>query len=324
MIVAGPGNNGGDGFVAARHLAERGYAVRVSFVGEPKRLKGDAALAADRWSGPVEAGLADFAYRLRHHRRCACSAPASTAPVEGLPRAMIAAMNASGVPVIAVDLPSGINGTTGARDGGRGQRPRDTVTFFRRKTGHVLLPGRLHCGVDRGRRYRHSRTACWRRSSRDFRATRRRLWGRSFPRPSRRRPQIFARPRGGGVRRPIDTPGRRGWRRVARCGQGQGLSPSPARARRSPSMPRPAWRSWCGRSMGQASSPSFLPTGGATRWCWARAAGSAQPCGSRSGRRSPANAAVVLDADALTSFAEDAGGAGLRRSPKDPGRGTSC
>ena len=55
VIVAGPGNNGGDGFVAARHLAERGYSVRVSFVGEQKRLKGDAALAAERWSGPVEA-----------------------------------------------------------------------------------------------------------------------------------------------------------------------------------------------------------------------------------------------------------------------------
>src|SRR5512143_886658 len=54
VIVAGPGNNGGDGFVAARHLAERGYAVRVSFVGDRKRLKGDAALAAERWSGPVE------------------------------------------------------------------------------------------------------------------------------------------------------------------------------------------------------------------------------------------------------------------------------
>ena len=50
VIVAGPGNNGGDGFVAARHLAERGYSVRVSFVGQKAQLKGDAALAAERCS----------------------------------------------------------------------------------------------------------------------------------------------------------------------------------------------------------------------------------------------------------------------------------
>src|SRR5258707_2497537 len=51
-VVAGPGNNGGDGFVAARILAERGYRVRTLFVGDPNRLKGDAAIAAQRWRGP--------------------------------------------------------------------------------------------------------------------------------------------------------------------------------------------------------------------------------------------------------------------------------
>src|ERR1700690_4590508 len=145
VVVAGPGNNGSDGLVAARHLAERGYAVRVSFVGDAKRLKGDAALAADRWSGPVEqaspVSLADCDIVID-----ALFGAGLDREVEGLPRAMIRAMNASGVPVIAVDLPSGVNGTTGAVMG-IAVNAAHTVTFFRCKTGHMLLPGRLHCGA---------------------------------------------------------------------------------------------------------------------------------------------------------------------------------
>ena len=144
-VVAGPGNNGGDGFVAARLLAERGHEVRVSFVGERKRLKGDALLAAERWSGPVEdatpASLGESDIIID-----ALFGAGLDRDVEGLPRAMIAAMNAAGGQVIAVDLPSGVNGTTGAVMG-VAVNASHTVTFFRRKTGHLLLPGRLHCGT---------------------------------------------------------------------------------------------------------------------------------------------------------------------------------
>jgi hydroxyethylthiazole kinase-like uncharacterized protein yjeF len=142
-VVAGPGNNGGDGFVAARFLAERGYRVRVLLVGDPNRLKDDAALAAQRWQGPT-AAAAPAALMPADIVIDAVFGAGLDRPVEGVARAMIEAMNAAPC-VYAVDLPSGINGTTGAVMG-LAVNATETVTFFRRKIGHVLLPGRLHCG----------------------------------------------------------------------------------------------------------------------------------------------------------------------------------
>ena len=144
IVVAGPGNNGGDGFVAARVLAERGHKVRVSFVGDRSRLKGDAALAAGRWTGPVEQARPE-AMTGRDVVIDALFGAGLDRAVEGLPRAMIEAMNVGGAPVVAVDLPSGINGTSGAVMG-TAVKATCTVTFFRRKTGHLLMPGRLYCG----------------------------------------------------------------------------------------------------------------------------------------------------------------------------------
>jgi len=144
VVVAGPGNNGGDGYVAARLLAERGYDVRVDAVGDPARLKGDAAGAADQWMGETRvaepAGLAGADLIID-----ALFGAGLDRVVEGPAGAMIDAMNSSGTPVIAVDLPSGINGSTGMAMGTAVKAAR-SVTFFRRKPGHVLLPGRLHCG----------------------------------------------------------------------------------------------------------------------------------------------------------------------------------
>ena len=143
-IVAGPGNNGGDGFVAARLLAERGYRVRLLLAGDRARLKGDAALAAQRWSGPCEPATPS-ALMPAEIVVDALFGAGLDRPVEGVARAMIEAMNAA-PRVLAVDLPSGINGTTGAVMG-VAVRAAETVTFFRRKIGHALLPGRLHCGT---------------------------------------------------------------------------------------------------------------------------------------------------------------------------------
>ncbi len=145
VVVAGPGNNGGDGFVAARILADRGHTVRVSFVGDKGRLKGDAATAAGRWRGRVEA-TEPAAIKGGEFVIDALFGAGLDRAVEGLPRAMIEAINARGSAVLAVDLPSGVNGTTGAILGAA-VNATTTVTFFRRKPGHLLMPGRLHCGT---------------------------------------------------------------------------------------------------------------------------------------------------------------------------------
>ncbi len=144
VVVAGPGNNGGDGFVAARVLAERGHRVRLLLLGERSRLKGDAAHAASRWRGAVEP-VTPQAVAGADVIIDALFGAGLDRPVEGPARAIIEAMNASGAPIVAVDLASGINGTTGAVMGVAVRATR-SVTFFRRKPGHVLLPGRLHCG----------------------------------------------------------------------------------------------------------------------------------------------------------------------------------
>jgi hydroxyethylthiazole kinase-like uncharacterized protein yjeF len=146
VVVAGPGNNGGDGFVAARILAERGHDVRVAFVGDRSKLKGDVTMAAAAWQRRIDpaapAALAGGGLVIVD----ALFGAGLDRAVEGLPRAMIEAINAANTTVVAVDLPSGINGTTGAVMGVAVQATH-TVTFFRPKPGHMLLPGRLHCGA---------------------------------------------------------------------------------------------------------------------------------------------------------------------------------
>lgn len=141
-VLCGPGNNGGDGFVIARLLLEAGWPVRLALLGTRSALAGDAAVAAERWPGPIEA--AD-PYILKGNPLVidALFGAGLTRPLDGLARAIVEAME--GRTVVAVDVPSGLHGDSG-RVLGVAPQAALTVTFFRRKPGHVLLPGRTLCG----------------------------------------------------------------------------------------------------------------------------------------------------------------------------------
>lgn len=141
-VLSGPGNNGGDGFVAARILAQWGYDVLVSCLISREQLSGDAAIMADMWTGPLaliteRPPVADLVID------AIFGAGLSRAPQDPLP-ALFA--NLTGSRVLAVDVPSGLDGSTGTPPGAALSAER-TITFFRRKPAHLLMPGRAMCGV---------------------------------------------------------------------------------------------------------------------------------------------------------------------------------
>jgi NAD(P)H-hydrate epimerase len=141
VVLCGPGNNGGDGFVAARLLAERGFDVLVA-AGEGHR--GDAGAMASRWQG----ARAPLAYAALDHAALIVDAlfgAGLSRPLEGGTRAMAEAVNRSPAPVVSVDMPSGVDGDSG-KIWGAAIDADVTVTFFRLKPAHLLLPGRSLCG----------------------------------------------------------------------------------------------------------------------------------------------------------------------------------
>jgi len=139
LVLCGPGNNGGDGYVAARRLAEAGWPVRVAPLAEP-RPGSDAARAASLWHGPRVPFSAAEAARADLVIDAVFGAGLARPPDEAVCAALRAARR-----VLAVDTPSGLDGATGQVLGYAPQAAL-TVTFFRAKPGHLLLPGRDLCG----------------------------------------------------------------------------------------------------------------------------------------------------------------------------------
>jgi len=143
-MLCGPGNNGGDGFVAARHLEAAGWPVRLALLGSRDKLRGEAAHAASLWKGP----LVPFSPESLEGAGIVIDAMFGAGlarPLDGKALAMVESLKVRGIPVCAVDVPSGLDGGSGMILGAAAPAAL-TVTFFRKKPGHLLYPGRGLCG----------------------------------------------------------------------------------------------------------------------------------------------------------------------------------
>ena len=144
VILCGPGNNGGDGYVAARLLAEAGASVEVAALCDPGELKGDAARAASAWTGPVGQGP-DSALDGAALAIDALFGTGLRRDLDGKALQIVERLNGARVPVLSVDVPSGVDADTGEIRGVAVRATR-TLALGARKPGHLLLPGREAAG----------------------------------------------------------------------------------------------------------------------------------------------------------------------------------
>lgn len=149
IILCGPGNNGGDGFVTARHLSAKGWPVRILLLGKLEELPAEAKTAASRWRGTViTATVATVQSALEKGAQLVVDALYGIGlrrPVTGEGAAIMQLVNKTNVPVVSIDIPSGLNADTG-QIFGQAMAADLTVCFFRKKLAHVLMPGRMLCG----------------------------------------------------------------------------------------------------------------------------------------------------------------------------------
>jgi NAD(P)H-hydrate epimerase len=143
IVLCGPGNNGGDGFVIARLLLEAGWPVRVALLGPRDQLAGAAGHHAQLWPRAVEQLVPDVLDGAELVVDAIFGAGLSR-PLADAAAETLSAAASRGLPIVAVDVPSGLMGDTGEVLGA--VQAVLTVTFFRKKPGHLLLPGRRLCG----------------------------------------------------------------------------------------------------------------------------------------------------------------------------------
>ncbi len=153
IVICGKGNNGGDGFVAARELHNEGWYVTVFLISDPQTLSEDAMLqylAAERFGVPMRSVgdlLSSPQSFLGRHTLIidAILGTGLSKPVKGTVAEVISVMNKSGLPILSVDIPSGISADNG-QVMGIAVKAACTVTFGLPKRGHFLHPGATHAG----------------------------------------------------------------------------------------------------------------------------------------------------------------------------------
>lgn len=149
LVLCGPGNNGGDGFVVARLLRQAGWKVELQLLGPLEKLKGDAAHMARRWTADCGGAVLPLGADWTLDPDVIVDAlfgASLNRPVEADVAAVMARANDSDALRVAIDIPTGTAGNSGQAPGPVFDADR-TVTFFTLKPGHLLLPGRLHCGA---------------------------------------------------------------------------------------------------------------------------------------------------------------------------------
>lgn len=145
IVACGPGNNGGDGYAAAALLAEAGLSVEIAALVRPERLSGDAAQMAARWTGRIGT-LDDVDVSGAGLVIDALFGAGLSRPLDGSAAAFVRRLRGTDIAVLAVDVPSGLDGTSGAIIGDVAVEATRTITFHCLKPGHLLLPGRSLCG----------------------------------------------------------------------------------------------------------------------------------------------------------------------------------